>query len=322
MSGGILVTLLKTLVLLMDLTSPLLLDILNAAPVGMLLVDEQGRIVFANKGMKRLFGWNWIELSGLPISILIPERIQNQHERMRRSYTEDPHPRRMGERKSLCAMHHDGHEVPVEIGLSPIIIDNQKYVLASLLDISGRIRADAFEEVNLQLEHLATHDPLTGLANRSLITEFIRSHIEERRNSDLWAAVAFIDLDGFKRVNDDCGHNAGDELLFTVAKSINNQLRSSDCLGRIGGDEFLVCVTGFNSANSIRQVFESLITSIDSITEVTNCPVDIGASIGVVVFLPNKSIDVNALIAEADELMYQAKSEGKGRVVQQIKQAL
>jgi len=179
-------------------------------------------------------------------------------------------------------------------------------------DVTERVRLQA------QLQHNAEHDPLTDLPNRALFTERVQQVISGRRTSDRGTAVLFIDLDGFKAVNDTIGHQAGDELLVEAARRLQSAVRQADTAARLGGDEFAALIVGDGSRDRIareRHIFELA----DRLRVALSQPYDIGgndvrvaASIGVAFAEPD--LGAGELLRNADLAMYRAKAAGKGRV--------
>ncbi|WP_461010473.1 putative bifunctional diguanylate cyclase/phosphodiesterase [Streptomyces capparidis] len=178
-------------------------------------------------------------------------------------------------------------------------------------DVTERVRLQA------QLQHSASHDPLTDLPNRALFTERVRQALGGRRTGDGIAAVLFIDLDGFKGVNDTVGHQAGDELLVHAARRLQDAVRAGDTVARFGGDEFAALVCGgsedlYVRELQIREVADRLRTSLSEPYRVAGTEVRIAASIGVAFAEPG--IGCQELMRNADLAMYRAKAAGKGRV--------
>lgn len=287
--------------------------ILDSTPIGMLLVDRQGLISFANARACHMLGWtDESELLGSHINTLIPERFHGAHDVNRHQYQhEEARARPMGKGRDLLARCRDGRELPVEIGLSPVTLKDGDYVLISLLDISDRHRARDLEEANSTLAYMATHDPLTHLPNR----QHLLHRLDEWLATDDPLSVVFIDLDGFKAVNDCYGHIFGDKVLTTVADLLRDNIRQSDLLGRLGGDEFLLIFHGMNNEADIQRVMEDIRLAVASLACVEARPIAISASIGAVTRHPGSSLSSEELIKLADSLMYQAKSAGRNRIV-------
>lgn len=178
-------------------------------------------------------------------------------------------------------------------------------------DVTERVRLQA------QLEHNASHDPLTDLPNRALYTERVRQALGGRRAGDGHAAILFIDLDGFKAVNDSAGHPAGDELLVHAARRLQESVRSGDTVARFGGDEFAALVRGGSDDREVREtqareVADRLRTTLSQPYWVGGMEVKVGASIGIAFAEPG--ITSGELMRNADLAMYRAKSRGKGCV--------
>ncbi|MRW88656.1 EAL domain-containing protein [Duganella sp. FT80W] len=177
-------------------------------------------------------------------------------------------------------------------------------LVASLRDISERKLAEE------RMLHLAHHDTLTGLPNRSLIADRLEMTIAQAQRNGGAVLVAFIDLDGFKLVNDGLGHNAGDELLKVVADRMSGCLRASDTVGRFGGDEFVLLLPEpgevVDAAPVLERVREAVLQSIS----VCGQEVQVSCSIGVAVY-PDDGRDAETLLMNADAAMYRAKDMGK-----------
>jgi diguanylate cyclase (GGDEF)-like protein/PAS domain S-box-containing protein len=184
---------------------------------------------------------------------------------------------------------------------------------------------DVTERVRLQakLQHSASHDPLTDLPNRVLFTERVQQALTGRRLGDGIAAVLFIDLDGFKGVNDSVGHQAGDELLVCAARRLQDAVRAADTVARFGGDEFAALICGGSDERQVREyqikeVAERLRASLSEPYQVGGTEVRVAASIGIAFADPG--VTPGELMRNADLAMYRAKSTGKGRVEMYVPQ--
>ncbi|MCZ4513219.1 EAL domain-containing protein [Streptomyces sp. ActVer] len=179
-------------------------------------------------------------------------------------------------------------------------------------DVTERVRLQA------QLQHNAEHDPLTDLPNRALFTKRVGQALSGRRSSDRGTAVLFIDLDGFKAVNDTIGHQAGDELLVQAARRLQDAVRQSDTASRLGGDEFAALIVGDGGRDRTareRQIFEladRLRVTLSQPYTIDGNDVRVAASIGVAFSEPG--LGAGELLRNADLAMYRAKAAGKGRV--------
>ena len=171
-------------------------------------------------------------------------------------------------------------------------------------EIAKRIEAERM------LKHMASHDILTGLPNRALLLDRLEQATALHSRDNKHLAVMFVDLDGFKQVNDSFGHEAGDELLLQVTKRLSQSTRRSDTVARFGGDEFVLLITGLNHVQESAKVAEKILVDFSEPFVLSIAPVHVGASIGIACF-PDDGTDGQSLIKAADLAMYQVKATGK-----------
>jgi diguanylate cyclase (GGDEF)-like protein len=181
-------------------------------------------------------------------------------------------------------------------------------LLAVGRDISGQ---QATEE---RLRHMATHDSLTGLPNRSLLSDRIRMAIAQARRTGRGFSVVALDLDGFKKVNDALGHAVGDALLRVAAMRLADTLRDVDTLARVGGDEFVAVLPGAVSEPEIQLIARRMISAMQLPFEIQAHTLYVGTSIGAAIFPEHGDSEVK-LLAHADTAMYRAKETGKARCI-------
>lgn len=167
------------------------------------------------------------------------------------------------------------------------------------------------EESEEQLRQMAHYDKLTGLANRVLFFDRLERVMVETRRSLSCFGLLFVDLDSFKAVNDTFGHETGDDLLCAVARRMEECVRASDTVARMGGDEFCVIARGTTSHDDIVTVADKIITNLSQPFDITGNICNIGASIGFAIF-PDDGGTVEELINRSDSAMYNAKKGGKG----------
>jgi diguanylate cyclase (GGDEF)-like protein len=175
-------------------------------------------------------------------------------------------------------------------------------------------RTAALEAQSRQLEQLAQHDGLTGLVNVRRLTSLLEHALVRAGRRGTVVVVMFIDLDGFKAVNDSWGHATGDAVLQEVAQRVQSKLRAEDALARLGGDEFVILLEEVGSSDGALRVASAALDEIRGITEANGHPVQISASIGISSARGRGGAQrgAQALLAEADHAMYQAKQAGKG----------
>lgn len=278
-----------------------LLAMMTALPIGVLLVDSMGQIVFANEKFQQLLGYTIDELTALSANDLIPARLRLAHSKSMQHFMTVPTARPMHAGRLLPAIKKNGDELHLQIGLTPIVQQQQDYVLVS-----------AIEAQNQVLKVTSPNDALTGLPGRALFNEVSENLRRLALRNSACFGVMFIDLDKFKQVNDDLGHHAGDVVLHQVAEVLTKNLRKNDIVGRVGGDEFVVSLYGIESQQALVALGNKLIREISSIDQAEGKPIDIGASIGAVFVAPPLSHTLDELTDRADVLMYEAKRAGKG----------
>lgn len=168
------------------------------------------------------------------------------------------------------------------------------------------------------LEHSAKHDSLTGLPNRYLFNELIKNVMHRCDRNNHLMALLYLDLDGFKEVNDNLGHEAGDQVLIDIAHPLKAALlRKEDIVARLGGDEFVIAIADLSAQQEIIPILERLLTdlhlTIPCEKDGTTLQLEVTASIGVSFYPQSNPISFDELLRQADDAMYQAKNSGKNR---------
>ncbi len=202
----------------------------------------------------------------------------------------------------------DKAEVPVSmLGLTRLADDGQVETIAfTARDIVAIKAAEA------RMRHLASHDALTGLPNRMLLSDRLDQALHRHRRHGSGVALMFCDLDGFKRINDEHGHETGDALLAAVARRMRETVRETDTVARLGGDEFVVLCEGWAAEIDLERIAGRIVEAVARPITVTGRRLDVGVSIGVAV-AGRDSDSYDALMALADVAMYRAKESGRGR---------
>jgi diguanylate cyclase (GGDEF)-like protein/PAS domain S-box-containing protein len=272
------------------------------AAIGMAIVSPEGRWMRANRALCELTGYSMEELVEMDFAdITHPEDLPKDMEAFQEMI--DGHRDRFQTQKRY--IHADGRVIWVSLN-STIVRDAEgkpQYLLSQMQDISEHKQTEA------ALTHRASHDDLTGLPNRSLFEDRLVLALNRQRRERKPVAVFYLDLDGFKEVNDTHGHDAGDFVLVAVAKRLTALIRPTDVVSRLGGDEFAVLCEGMDEAAATKLA--------KRIVEVVPKPVDAGGfdltvapSIGISL-TRDSATDPADLLADADVAMYFAKDQSE-----------
>lgn len=268
-----------------------LLDILPDAAI---VVDDAGRIVLASRAVTSLLGYESDELTGQPLSLLVPQRFRDAHERHVSEYAAEGKPMPMGRRPVLFALHKSGTEVPVSISLTRHEVAGRPCSVAVLRD------ASRFQEQIGQMLEQAELDALTGLGNRLHLARKLAS------SASAGFALLYLDLAQFKPFNDRHGHRVGDEVLRIVARRIKATIRATDTAVRVGGDEFVVVLEDLTDAEQIEARAGAIAASVVKPVQVGPIVGEVGVNIGGAIY-PLHAASADELLERADEAMYQAK---------------
>jgi diguanylate cyclase (GGDEF)-like protein/PAS domain S-box-containing protein len=204
------------------------------------------------------------------------------------------------------AVHRDGSHIPVEFIVRTMEYPDSRQRMTIVRDRRARLEAEQ------RIHHLAHHDALTGLPNRTAFNDRVEALISRAAAGEPGFALLFIDLDHFKRINDSLGHTIGDALLQTVAQRIAAALRAGDLVARFGGDEFIVVLTGAPSVAAVQEVAHKLVQAVGEAVEVLGTSISVTPSIGVAMH-PGDGDTPAELIKNADTAMYQAKGHGRAQ---------
>ena len=271
--------------------------------------DEQGRILAWNRQAEATFGWSREQAVGkLLEELLIPPAMRHQHVQGMQRYLRTGEARVLGRRLELQALCRDGRTIPVEVHINAVHVEQGVFFNAFLHEITAR---KAREEAR---ERQALQDPLTGVANRRALSEWLPRAMTGASNDTYTLSVLFIDLDGFKAVNDSLGHDAGDLLLKEVGQRMVRALRGSDRVFRLAGDEFVVVLAHLADLAMATGVARKLLGAIALPVSLGNTTVQVSASIGLTLHAVNDERSAEQLIKDADTAMYQAKQAGRNQV--------
>lgn len=277
------------------------------AQEGILIANPEGAIVNVNAAFTRITGFKKSDVLGKNPNILSSgKQSESFYSAMWEQINQTGH--WYGE---IWNRRKNGEIYPQKINITTIRSEDgevQQYI-ALFADISIEKQQQA------ELEFIAHFDPLTGLPNRVLLTDRLNQAVaySDRHKTEL--AVAFIDLDGFKEVNDIHGHSAGDKLLETLAKRFDKVVRKGDTVSRMGGDEFVVIFPELTSRESLTPVLNRMLDEAKKPFEFQGLSLNVSASIGVALYDGmEESVSADLLLRYADQAMYQAKIAGKNQI--------
>jgi diguanylate cyclase (GGDEF)-like protein/PAS domain S-box-containing protein len=285
--------------------------LLEAAPDAMVVVDQYGEIVLLNLQAEKQFGYRRDELLGQKVTNIIPvgfaERLIADSTRT----AAEALAQQIGTGIELVALRKDGSEFPIELMLSPLDSTEGILVTAAIRNISTRKKAElAAWTMAQQMLHSSEHDFLTGLPNRMLLNDRLGQAIAVAPRHMNKVAVLFLDLDGFKHINDSLGHPTGDKLLQSIAKRLVDCVRGSDTVSRQGGDEFVVLLSEVEYPEDAAIAARRMLQAVAEAHTVDQHDLHVSASIGVSVY-PDDGLDAETLIKNADTAMYQSKEGGR-----------
>lgn len=279
---------------------------LNCIADAVICTNMAGKITFLNPVASSMMGWPLNEAVGRHLTEVF--RIVNATTRkailvpMARAASEYL----AGNLPSNCALiNRDGHEVFIEDSVAPIH-DSESKVTGAVIVFRDVSAARAQSE---QLVHLAEHDSLTGLPNRLLFCDRVGQAIRLARRHGGRAALLFLDLDGFKQINDSLGHAAGDEFLQSIAKCLQHCVRTPDTVCRLGGDEFVILLQDVHRPEDAAISARRVLQAVSEVHLADHGELHVTASIGISVF-PDDGLDAETLIKNADSAMYLAKKNG------------
>lgn len=279
-------------------------QIIDTTPILINATDRNGKFLFLNSYQAALFGRDPEELVGHPITEILPPEVVEREQRRNNVILETGISIPNYEEKFVS----EDIELTFHCNKSPLLNkDNQTIgILTTGLDITARKFAEEHRT------HLALHDMLTGLPNRTLLSERMRIAIDDSNATGKGAALLLLDLDRFKVINDTRGHQAGDMLLRQVAERLSGALDKNGFAARIGGDEFAIVMQNLDNQDQLVASCSKLLTQIGEPYSVGGVEQLIGASIGIAL-IPEDGNSSDELLRLADLAMYEAKSSGRNR---------
>ena len=283
--------------------------ILQNANDAFIAIDETGRVMEWNRQAEQLFGWRREEaIDQFMDQLIVPEDQRDSHLRGMRRFLETRKGSLINSRIEINALRRDGSELAVELAIGHVERRAGHMFIAFLHDITER------QALRSTLESLAFTDMLTGLLNRRAFTQKLPEAMARSVRYREPMSLLFMDVDGFKGVNDNYGHDAGDELLRLFAARIQHELRDIDTVARLAGDEFTVILERLARPSDAVDVANKILLTMREPFALSAATVSISTSIGVTVFAPDDITMPEALMSSADAAMYVAKRAGKDRI--------
>lgn len=276
--------------------------LLNAASDGIHILDENGNVVQLSASFAHMLGYTHEEAAKLNVvdwdaQMPADQLIDAVSRLIRQPATFETKHRRK-----------NGSIIDVEINAKGVELAGKQYLYASSRDITER------KMLELKVAYFAYHDILTGLPNRLFVFERLNQALAQAERSEQMLVVCYLDLDGFKPINDTFGHHVGDKLLIEIAQRMEESVRVNDTVGRLGGDEFVILLTNIDSIEEYKIVLKRVIDAINKPVTLDGFDaVKVGASIGITIF-PADNSDPDTLLRHADQAMYQAKKLGRNRI--------
>ena len=278
--------------------------ILVASPDPICVLDLEGRYIYANKATADLFGLEPKAIIGKSNNDLGFSFASDFQRNLKKVIANQS-----TYRGKFSHRFASGHGERFEYLLAPVQDENRhtEATVCIFRDVTKRVLAEE------KIWHNAHHDPLTGLPNRRLFLDRLEQEVKHAKRSGVPLALLFMDLDGFKEVNDSLGHEAGDRILCDVAERLADCVREDDTVGRLGGDEFTVILTAAKRRKDVEFVAQAIIDALAEPFKMAQQPVQISVSIGIAFYPQDAALPVDLLQA-ADRAMYGAKSAGSNRL--------
>jgi len=276
---------------------------------GVLSIDMSGTVTYLNPVAEQMTGWSLKDAVGQPLA-----QVFQIIDGVTREPAPDPmeaaiqQNKTVGLTRNCILIRRDGQEAAIEDATAPIC-DGAGETTGAVIVFRD---VDAARAAALEMSHLAQHDPLTDLPNRSLLIQRLTQAIALAERHRRHLAVLFLDLDHFKDVNDTLGHATGDKLLQSVAERLGSSVRKSDTVSRQGGDEFVVLLSEIGRKDDAALAAGKIIAAVTAPYPIALHDLDITASIGISIY-PDHGEDAQSLLRAADTAMYHAKDRGRNR---------
>jgi diguanylate cyclase (GGDEF)-like protein/PAS domain S-box-containing protein len=273
-----------------------------------LVTNATGIIQEANVALAMMLGVSQAYLVGKPFLLFFPESDRPAIRTLLTQLDQTPPPSTPLPRHTWETKLHSRRDASIAVGATLTCSYQPSGAIAHIRwlfrDITEQKAAEA------KIYHQAFYDPLTGLPNRALLDVYLPKTLAQAQRQNMQVAIAFLDLDLFKEINDTFGHSIGDELLQQVGQRLQACLRAGDLLVRWGGDEFIIVLASLHSLEDVRGTCDRLIASLKPAFNVNHHSIQVSTSFGIA-FYPDHSQDPETLLHHADQALYQAKKQGR-----------
>ena len=280
-------------------------EIMASVFYGIVTINDSGAVDSVNQAAERMFGWTAGQIIDSPLGMLLMDGTPGDR---------NASPVTIGTLEQLpshevlemTGIRREGGTFPIEISLASIELGGRKTYICTARDITERKAAEQ------RVLYHATHDHLTSLPNRSVFNDKLSDVLSQAKRADEMLAVAFLDLDRFKVINDSLGHPVGDALLIAVARRLRQRLRSADVVARLGGDEFVFLLPRIGDSQNAVAVVQKIVDAMQDPFHVIGHELHVSASLGISLY-PDHGGTADLLLKHADIALYQAKAHGKNQ---------
>ena len=281
-------------------------NLLNRIPAAIIAISDTGKIVLFNKAAEAIYGYSSQEILGQPMTTLAPEHARKNHSaRFQEVQKLDDKSLQGMLSKPVTALKKNGEEFYVEAAVAKLTLANNESVMTfAITDVTNRIQAEN------EIFHKAHYDALTNLPNRFLALDLLESGLRDAYNQREVLAVFFLDLDGFKKINDTLGHETGDKLLIEAGKRLQTVVSDGGTVARLGGDEFIVILPKLTCSDDAIPTVEKLLEQFRTPFKVDDRELMLTSSVGISAF-PEDGDSTSELLRKADSAMYSSKKTGR-----------
>ncbi len=271
---------------------------------GIITIGTRGMIESVNPAASRIFGYSDEEMIGQNVKMLMPEPYHSEHDAYLDHYITTGEKKVIGIGREVTGRRKDGSSFPMELAVSEVATDKLRYFVGIIRDITAR------KQTEEKIKKMAYHDYLTGLPNRALFYDRLQQDLAHTHRNEKLLAVLMLDLDHFKPINDELGHEWGDQVLIEVSTRLQQCIRATDTAARLGGDEFSIILVDVQSEALACKIAEKVIAAIGKPMLLNESQYILGISIGICMASSGES-DMRGIVCKADAAMYQSKESGR-----------